>query len=261
VKMWGDRYSVDYGSFVTQMTERIHDNVVDKILVQWILPDFSTTSHTDTIVSAVTMMATLKSYFSYTCSIDCGLPSVTLEGQKSDWENLLARLEKFPIFGEEPKVFASLLRPILTRFVAAFTNAETGAPQDLDFWGKICHTTSGGSGPSYLSGWITGFCVWDNKGKWIGPNLSAPEPFRTWYGEILPSLQLDGIVYSTIDLDSVPVGFADVDVKLDDNGKVFESMMVAGHVGTSVEGENEDTVRPLPAWFIFIKGEQERRSF
>lgn len=29
----------------------------------------------------------------------CGIPSVTLEGEKSDWENLLLRIDKLKEFG------------------------------------------------------------------------------------------------------------------------------------------------------------------
>ena len=38
----------------------ITHQVVDKDLKDWILPDFTTTSHNDTVVSAVLMMSTLK---------------------------------------------------------------------------------------------------------------------------------------------------------------------------------------------------------
>ena len=188
----------------------------------------------------------------------CGLPSITLEGQKSDWETLLARLDKLITFGEEPKVFASLLRPILTRFVGAFTNAENKTPQDLDFWGRICHSHSNGSGPTYLSGWITAFCVWDTEGNWVGPTPETAERSMTWLGKTWPPLQLDGIFYSIINLNNVPVAFCDVDVKLIDNGVEFDCMMVSGHVASSVEGKRKDIVRPLPAWFMFIKGDSPK---
>jgi hypothetical protein len=71
--------------------------------------------------------------------------------------------------------------------------------------------------------------------------------------------------YPVIDLDKVPPGFCDVDVLLDDNGELFDCMLVAGHIGMIVESqENEeedggrvrgrvDTLRPAPQWFMFIK--------
>ena len=183
----------------------------------------------------------------------CGIPSVTLEGEKSDWERLLARLDKLDSFGEEPKAWAALLRPILNRFVRAFD----GKP-DIDFWSRVCHYSSQGSGPTYLSGWITAFCVWSSEGKWQGSPISKPPKIISLFGdetETVPVLVLDEISYPIIDSDDVPVGFCEVDVKLDDNGEIFPCMMVSGHLAYSVEGEKKDGIRPLPSWFMFVKGE------
>ena len=46
---------------------------MDKDLVQWVLPDFSTTTLTDTSVCAVLLMATLKSYVTLVSNIDIHL--------------------------------------------------------------------------------------------------------------------------------------------------------------------------------------------
>jgi len=155
--------------------------VVDESLVEWILPNFSATSHTDTVVSAVMMMATLKRYpflvllTPHPLTRHCfqlflpymydHLRTSVPDPRRPKIRLGKARLDKLTTFGEEPKAFATLLRPILSRFVGAFTNAETGSPQDLDFWGRICHAPPQGSGPTYISGWITAFCVWDSEGK------------------------------------------------------------------------------------------------
>jgi hypothetical protein len=190
------------------------------------------------------------SYFKYSMQLMCGIPSVTLEGEKSDWERLLARLDKLDSFGEEPKAWAAMLRPILTRFVRAFD----GEP-DIDFWSRVCHYYPQGSGPTYLSGWITAFCVWSSQGKWQGPPISKPSRTITLLGgETVPELVLDKVCYPVIESGDVPVGYCEVDVKLDDNGEIFPCMMVSGHLAYSVEGEKKDRIRPLPSWFMFIKG-------
>ncbi|KAF9525538.1 hypothetical protein CPB83DRAFT_796286 [Crepidotus variabilis] len=264
----GDRYSVNFGTLAKEMTKEIDKNIVDKSLKDWILPNFSTTTDNDTVVCAVLMMATLKSYFDYKMCLMCGLPSVTLLGDKSDWESLIIRLDKLSSFGTEPAAFSKLLKPILRRFVDAFTRAESKAPQDTDFWGRICHYSSGGSGPSYLSGWITAFCPWDDKGKWMGPEISEGigkgsdvVTFKSskgpgdlgWRGlGDLPKVVLDDVPYSFIDFDDVPSGYCEVNVKLDDNGQEIDCMMVSGLMGSTVEGEKRDTLRPLPAWFMFV---------
>ncbi|KIM34764.1 hypothetical protein M413DRAFT_450071 [Hebeloma cylindrosporum] len=250
----GNRYSVDFGSLAQQMIDKIHDNVVDKSLRDWIHPDFTTTTHNDTVVSAVLMMSTLKVYFDYKMMLICGIPSVTLEGEKSDWEKLLARVDKLEEFGVETTAWAALLRPIFRRFVAAFD----GEP-DVDFWGRVSHYTPGGSGPTYLSGWITAFCVWDHEGNWQGPPLADHTARQNFEDRknIYNGLSLDGTDYPIIDSHDVPTGFCEVDVKLNDNGEEFECIMVSGHVASLVEGEKRDTIRPVPAWFMFIKAECE----
>ncbi|KAF8201374.1 hypothetical protein BJ912DRAFT_945189 [Pholiota molesta] len=245
----GNRYFVDFGALATRMTELIDENVIDKDLKDWILPDFSTTTKNDTVICAVMMMATLKAYFSFGFSLACGIPSVTLEGEKLDWENLLARIDKLQQFGPEPEAWASLLRPILTRFVKAFDG-----DLDLDFWGRVCHYHHTGSGPTYLTGWLTAFCVWDQEGVWMGPSLTGPRRRSYGFGsENVERLVLDDTEYGLTDSDKIPGGFCEVDVELDDNGEMFDCMMVSGHLAMKVEGEVRDTVRPLPGWFMFIK--------
>ena len=64
---------------------------------------------------------------------------------------------------------------------------------------------------------------------------------------------LDGTQYPVIDTGDVPNGFCQVDVALDDNGELFDCLMVAGHLAGLVTGEEQDTLKPLPSWFIFIK--------
>lgn len=65
--------------------------------------------------------------------------------------------------------------------------------------------------------------------------------------------KIDGIEYRRINCSRIPVGFCEVDVKVDDNGQELDCMMVAGHVASAVEGTNSDTLRPAPAWFMFVK--------
>ena len=56
----GTRHSVDFGLLSREMTRLIDENIVDKTLREWILPQFSTTTLLDTTVSCIVMMATLK---------------------------------------------------------------------------------------------------------------------------------------------------------------------------------------------------------
>ena len=143
---WAD---VDFGKISYKFTELLGENIKDPSLREWVLPTFTTTTKVDQAVASILMMATFQKYFTYSVSIRCGLPSVTLLGQKSDWEKLALKIERLPSFGEEPKTWYGLLKPVLSRFVTSFDSPD--AAETKDFWQKIAHYSGGGSGPTYLS--------------------------------------------------------------------------------------------------------------
>ncbi|KAJ7728336.1 hypothetical protein B0H16DRAFT_1665514 [Mycena metata] len=259
----------DFASMARRMVGEIEKNVVDPTLREWVVPNFTTTTDTDRTVGAVLMMATLKEFFSYTfATTACGIPRVTLEGEKSDWVNILARLEKLKEYGIETIAWYHLLRPVITRFVAAF---DTPTSEDnVEFWQKIAHYHSMGSGPSYYSGWINAFNIFSEKASSSEAleEMSA-QPFWATYTKVQrlrtsETLVFDDTPYHYLDTARVPVGYADVGVKWEDDGGSFDCTMVAGSIGTRVAsskdlslsstGEN-DVVSPVVGWWIFTKKE------
>lgn len=274
IRTSGTRYTVNYGEMAEQFGTRLKENILDPNLHGWIIPDYTTTTPNDKVICSVMMMSTLKEYFSYKIGILCGIPSITLLGTKEDYLAILLRLDKLDEFGHEPTVFARLLRPVVKNFATAFDMIEEGKTPDPDFWGKICHYHSGGSGPSYISGWLSAFCVWNKKGKWQGGNMDLiEEPIpeseksaleRNRFGPP-PPLVLDGLRYPCIDTGEIPTGYCEVDVKLDDNGHAMDCMMVAGHVGNVVSATGPqgimDTLQPQAEWFMFVKEEMKDPSY
>lgn len=267
------RYDVDYKWMADEMTKQMKDKAVDPELHGFIIPNFSTTTPVDTTIGCVMMMSTLQKYFSYETVLMCGIPSVTLLGTKQDYEDIYRRLDKLDSFGEEPRVFAALLRPVIREFVEAFNSASAQA--NLEFWSRICHYRAGGSGPSYLSGWATAFCVWGKKGNWQGPKLetfASPiseeerlESERYYVSDGLgfsfsapPALFFGDLRFPVVELSKIPNGYCEVDVRIDEFGTEYECMMVAGHVGFVVSGERSDTIQPSPQWFLFEKEESSR---
>ena len=274
----GNRHTIDWGTFAKTICDVIEENVVDAELREWMIPAFSTTEEKDRIVASVLMMGSMQKYFDYLCTMMCGLPSVTLLGVKKDWELILVRLGKLSSIGEEPALFERLLKPVVQRFIRSFD--EPAGKEVLEFWGQIAHHLSGGSGPSYYSGWITAFCLWDEDGKSMyrkpprmisldydsDSDLDGPRPAgigrvtaggNAWEEE--KHLTLDGVDYHWVDSDSVPPGYTSVPVKVDDNGHKFEAMMVAGSVGIKASKSNRrgmdelDTMAAETGWWIFEK--------
>ncbi|KAJ7676596.1 hypothetical protein DFH06DRAFT_1279145 [Mycena polygramma] len=274
----GTRYSLDFGAMSRQMVDELEKNVSDPALRAWVLPTFTTTTQNDTTVAAMLMMATLKSYFTYTyCGIECGIPRVTLEGEKSDWESILSRLEKLKEYGLQTIAWYHLLVPVIARFVKSFE--EPTSKETITFWGQVAHFEEGGSGPSHYSGWINAFCAFDQKGRWVGNklrmDLEASEPPETlstkefhatyvygtdWRGGKM-QLVLDDVPFHQTDSNDIPPNYAEVPVTLNDNSKEFKCILTAGVVGTRISSSNDttlsteginDTVRPLSGWWMFI---------
>ncbi|KIL60102.1 hypothetical protein M378DRAFT_180560 [Amanita muscaria Koide BX008] len=237
----GNRYTADFAGMSRKMTQLMKTRIVDPDLQDWVIPTFSTTTIRDTTVYAMVMMAALKEYFSYTFSLRCGIPQVTLEGTKEDWESLLSRLAKLKEYGKEAEAWYRLLQPIISQFVAAYEKPNSA--ENLDFWNKVAHIQSGGSGPTYLAGWITAFCFFSAAGT------------RT--ETIGGGTCIDGVTFPKINMDKIPGGIAEVDVLLDDNGVKFDSLLVAGSIGTQICADANsvrNTVKPLPAWWYLIIG-------
>ncbi|KAI9675291.1 MAG: hypothetical protein M1817_001194 [Caeruleum heppii] len=264
----GTRYNVDFGSMAEQMSGEVEKNVVDPAFKDWVLPNFTTTTHNDVVVSSVMMMSTLRQYFAYEFHLACGIPSVTLLGEKSDWQALVDRMDKLATYGEETVQWSKLLRPVLERFVAAFDAPR--ASENLDFWQHLAHRVGGGSGPRYLQGWINAFMFFDRKGQSLYAQDStlgkAPEPSGVM-GRMMRRARLrrgddywlGDVQFHQVDTSAIPPAVCDVDVKLNDNGQWFDTVMVAGVVGIRVtssgkttkdhEGKN-DTLQPEAGWWL-----------
>jgi hypothetical protein len=224
--------SADFGGMAIRMTGLIEKNVLDPELRTWIMPDFTTTQKTDLIVAAILMMGALQKYFTYKMSLVCGIPTVTVLGEREDWVKMVGKLDKLSQLGEEPTLFAELLKPVLNRFVASFDDPISSSV--VDFWSTCAHET-GGSGPFFLSGWITAFCFWDEDGKALYPKDGpvGPPTLESFMGS-RAGCKLDGVLYHRVNTDDIPSSLASVPVTLDDNGIIYKTRMVAGLVGMSV---------------------------
>ncbi|KAJ7219811.1 hypothetical protein B0H12DRAFT_1241420 [Mycena haematopus] len=273
------RQGMDFAAMARQMVDLLATVVVDPTLRVWVMPDFSTTSVKDTTVGAIVMMSTLKAYFEYVFEgIECGIPRVTLDGTKADWESILRRLEKLKEYGIETTAWYHLLVPVISRFVAAFDASDSAS--NVDFWQKVAHFVPGGSGPSYYSGWITAFCTLIHLQSQVPVSPVPPESlsakeFWTHYGTLSSSqytrhskLTLDDAPFHMVDSNNIPSSYVDVPVTVKNSpGATHEPCtMIAGVVGTlatvSVDEKSEngkaeerktvrDTVQPVTGWWMF----------
>merc|ERR1719171_2536741 len=254
IMMGGTLFSANFGEFANRMVdEQICPNLKDKDVTDWLLPGFSTTQSSDRVAASVTIMSTLQSYFEYVCCLMCGIPEVTLEGTAEDWAQLRAKIDRLPLYAVEGQTvmqdWHNLLAPVLDEFVAA-----KGGKPDLAFWDRVCDRSGGGSGPTYLSGWVTVFACFTSKGNWQGDITKRPFCFGAPFadaGEKKKKKDAGQWLWPVIDMDRLPVGCVSVPVLVDDNGVQYDTQMVAGQFCYGAEG---DTVRPRNDWCIAYEG-------
>ncbi|KAG9398845.1 hypothetical protein AC1031_014163 [Aphanomyces cochlioides] len=181
------------------------------------------------------MMASMKKYFKYKFELCCGIPNETLLGTVQDWETIRSRVDDLKRFGGHMVEWVEMLSGVIDQFVASAKGAV-----DVDFWQRICHHIGRGSGPRYISGWISVLCVFDEEGRWQGSTKSV----TTW-GRVTQS------EFPIINTNDIPAGYLTVDVLIDDNGVEHKSLMFAGHMSYQVEDKR--TIIPTLSWAIVLK--------
>lgn len=139
-------------SFYAEIDKKTKDGIANKMVA-----DFSTTGINERISSVATLMHGMESYFKYEVThYRCGIPYVTLKGNQSDWERVLAKADILNDFGLNE--WYRWLKPILKEFV----RAASGKPHKT-FWknivqsGRMRFPERGGCMPNFH--YINGWCV------------------------------------------------------------------------------------------------------
>lgn len=220
----------DYARFAYRMGQELKKHIKDPAVIDWILPKFSTTTQTDTIVGSVIAMCTLKKYFMYTFYSMCGIPEVTLLGTPADWKSLHEKVRFLRKFGPTCNKWADKLALVTENLYKSSTGAV-----DVGFWQSVCsERRRNGSGSSYLNGWITAFCAFDDKGTWQLDDSSRGIPTS-----------------------AIPVGYATTPVTLiAADGSVSASFMFAGHMAikntrrSPEDAIDKTSIAPHTSWAI-----------
>ncbi|PTB79817.1 hypothetical protein M440DRAFT_1437012 [Trichoderma longibrachiatum ATCC 18648] len=238
--------SVDFGEIAQAFRDLIHKNVVDHELTSWILPDFSTTTSQDITTTTLVMMATTKSYFEYIMRGGCGFPSVTLLGVRADWVKLLEKVAKIATYGGDLAVWSRLLTKVVEKMIKTFDEPESQTTKD--FWTRAVHHAGrdGSLEIETLSGWITAFCRWDEKGENIG---QVDDVGKTWDGKCYDRKRfvVDDVPFPIIRPKDIPRAATEVPIKVLDyaTNTSYETTAIAGLVGVKPTASREGADGPV----------------
>jgi hypothetical protein len=110
-------------------TRQIEANTLAKIH-DIVTAPFSTTGPVEKAAFEITLMDAMKSFFSYTMIVICGIPQITLEGSVQDWQAVLARTKKLRHY--QLDWWIDELIPVLEEFVMA-----RAGKVNRSFWNSI----------------------------------------------------------------------------------------------------------------------------
>ncbi|KAH7106164.1 hypothetical protein BKA62DRAFT_633175 [Auriculariales sp. MPI-PUGE-AT-0066] len=236
--------------------DELEKRVKDPSLRKWLIPSFTTTTDNDRVVGGAVLMGAMKMYYSYTAYTMCGIPRVTIQGTRADWEEILHRVHKLTEYGTSTTIWHKKLVPIIRRFISTYDDPTLELAETRWFWHNMVQHKSQGSGVTFISGWITAFCQFDDKGKLITGSHESPVTM------------MDGITYPRLDIGQIPHGYVSVNITLNDNG-AESPQMVAGLVGTKVTSSGDiklswtgkhDTFAPGVNWWLFEKFSDKEKA-
>ncbi|MBR1903057.1 MAG: DUF4419 domain-containing protein [Bacteroidaceae bacterium] len=133
VKSQEDLFSekADWPTLISDFTAQI-DSYTKNDIAKTITADFTTTTPAERIASQITLMESVKKYFTYTVMrVACGIPSIAITGTSDDWRQVMAKTKKLEVYNGIGK-WAKSLEPLLQEFV----NAVEGKPNQK-FWQDI----------------------------------------------------------------------------------------------------------------------------
>ena len=255
-----------YWKFAEKFVPLMKQKMASPEVYDWLIPRFTTTTQQDAVVSSMVMMATMRPYTSFGMENGCGFPSVTLLGEVNDWRMILARLDKFSEYGEEPTAWSKLLKLVLNRMIASmiamFDSPEL--PELKEFWMRVCRcSTAASPNLGTFNGWLTAFMYWGKDGK------------RTNTADIgadgANAFELEDVRFPIVVKDEqlLQTGMAEVPVTINDyeNNMIFDTRIVAGLIGMWVKHEKKgaewlkygtgSTVQPCSGWFLVVDEAQK----
>ena len=148
--------AVDWPMLIDEFATQI-DKYTKGDIAKTMVADFTTTGPVERVVSQITLMESVKSYFEYIVYyISCGIPTVTLLGTAQDWQRILEKTRQLEQYGLGQWVAS--LEPVLAEFV----KAADGHPS-LSFWQsmvkrqRVDQLEGGGCSadePTEIDGWL-----------------------------------------------------------------------------------------------------------
>ncbi|MCA9802943.1 MAG: DUF4419 domain-containing protein, partial [Cyanobacteria bacterium HKST-UBA02] len=190
--------------------------------------DFTTSGAIEKLACQVALLDTFQNYFTLVLFSGCGIPSVTLLGEASDWALLVRKLDLLEGFDLDWWL------PAVREIADNLWQTAMGSP-DLSFWQNICKDEEVYAG-TRINGWIVKLFPYLKDSLTGCCTVRNPLLFDDVFGfgsDSLPS-----------GISQVPFYFADLRT-----GEVFEMEMLSGFFGVQQDPADR-SLRPRLGWAV-----------
>lgn len=133
----------EWQDIFTEFNNKIKNNI-NKDSFNIINPRFSTTNSLEQTVAQITVMNSMKQYFTYTVFCGCGIPKVIMEGNLDDW-NMLYDKSKQLIEKFEMHFWGEMVLPVIGEFINTYQGKV-----NTKFWDCCCRSI-----PTEASGYFS----------------------------------------------------------------------------------------------------------
>lgn len=153
-KDWEQEFFPEFVEQISQYT--------GKCITDALTPNFTTTTPISLAVGQLSIMSTMKQYFSFRGMVcGCGIPYITIEGSVEDWRKIVEKLNHLKKYHFE--WFTDDISPIIEKII------ETKLGKvDNKFWKDMIRIKDGTGyyDPDKVDGWFTKFFPFNDEGKY-----------------------------------------------------------------------------------------------
>lgn len=213
-------------------------------------PNFSTTGLNEKALHELSLMNTMKSYFTYGCMTCCGISKVKLLGKLSDWEDLLEKVRGLRQYDLD--WWVDYLEPVIQNMVGSYQGDKNVSKL---FWQCIYkHYNRGGSGSvPRACGWVNNFFPYVNESR-SESLIDLEELYEKSLGKQYHSLR-------GIDYNQMPTGIAQTPFTWYYLGNQLKMMFHGGFIGSEIY--EDEYLMPSLGWMIgdeVVENKSERRG-
>jgi hypothetical protein len=223
IELDGSYNTLNATQFAELMMHKINENVKDPATKEWLQCNFSTTTEKERTASTFLIMAGLQKYFAYLMRFSCGIPQVTILGERADYVLIKEKVRRIGEINDATlQDWSKRLLPIIDQFILSFDNA-TDASHEV-FWSTIVTSEGYGSGGrDYITGWLATLC------PFVKERDNRENPDQMFYRP------------DKIEMAYIPVGFMNVPIHVNDNGHEFDVTVYVGQFGYEYKNDTFST--------------------